>query len=193
MKCRIMTMSQGQSNYRQLFGWLAIGLMITLVGFIGLYLLTHDTHGMEIGEYGSKAFVSWFMGFFPAFEIYGAVPVSYLLGLGMISSVVWAVYGNLVPIWVIHYGYEYLNKHPRIGKWLRRLSSEKIQARMNRYGVWAVLILTPWVGVWAMTITARILGMTIERLFIFATISIVSYAVVIALTMDVGAKVITGG
>lgn len=188
-----MTISQEQSYMKTLWGWLAIALIITVIGFIGLYTLTQNAHGMEIGEYAGKAFISWFMGFFPMFEIYGAVPASYLLGLGMVSSVFWAVFGNLVPIAVIHYGYEYLNTYPRIQNWLKRLASEKVQQRMNRYGVWAVLILTPWTGIWAMTITARALGMTIGRLFLFATISITVYAVVIATTMDLGIKAVSGG
>ncbi len=189
-----MTRELEQSTSRAtIWGWLAIVLIITAIGFIGLYTLTQDAHGMEIGEYGSKAFISWFMGFFPMFEIYGAVPASYLLGLGILSSIVWAVYGNIVPVVVIHYGYEYLMRYPRISKWLGRLSSEKVRARMNRYGVWAVLILTPWTGIWAMALTARALGMSVGRLFVFASISVTTYAVVIALTMDVGVQVITGG
>lgn len=188
-----MTISQEQSHMKTLLGWLAIALIITVIGFIGLYTLTRNAHGMEIGEYGGKAFISWFMGFFPMFEIYGAVPASYFLGLGILSSIFWAVYGNLVPVWVIHYGYEYLMTYPRIQKWLKRLSSEKVQQRMNRYGVWAVLILTPWTGIWAMAITARALGMNIGRLFMFATISITVYAVVIATTMDLGVKAVSGG
>lgn len=189
-----MTQELEQSTPRTtIWGWLAIVLIITAMVFIGVYTLTQDAHGMEIGEYGGKAFISWFMGFFPMFEIYGAVPASYLLGLGILSSIVWAVYGNIVPVVVIHYGYEYLMRYPRISKWLERLSSEKVQQRMNRYGIWAVLILTPWTGIWAMAITARALGMSVGRLFIFASISVTAYAVVIALTMDVGAQVIAGG
>lgn len=189
-----MTQELEQSTPRTtIWGWLAIVLIITAMVFIGVYTLTQDTHGMEIGEYGGKAFISWFMGFFPMFEIYGAVPASYLLGLGILSSIVWAVYGNIVPVLVVHYGYEYLNTHPRTKKWLGRLSSEKVQQRMNRYGIWAVLILTPWTGIWAMAITARALGMSVGRLFVFASISIITYAVVIAVTMDIGVQVIAGG
>ena len=189
-----MTQELEQSTTKwTIWGWLAIVLIITAMAFIGLYTLTQNAHGMGIGEYGGKAFISWFMGFFPMFEIYGAVPASYLLGLGIISSVVWAVYGNLLPVLVIHYGYEYLNTYPRIKKWLGRVSSEKVQQRMNRYGIWAVLILTPWTGIWAMAITARALGMSIGRLFLFASISIIMYAIVIVVTMDIGAQVITGG
>ncbi|MDX2076450.1 MAG: small multi-drug export protein [bacterium] len=176
-----------------LWGWIAIGFIITGIGFFALYALTRDAHQMGIVEYGGKAFISWFMGFFPAFEIYGAVPASYALGLGVISSVVWAVFGNLLPVWVIHYGYEYLQNYPRIDAWLDRLASEKVQQRMNRYGIIGVLILTPWVGIWAMALTARALGMKVGRLFLFASISVIGYAIIIAVTLDVGVKAINGG
>ncbi|MCU0482566.1 MAG: small multi-drug export protein [Anaerolineae bacterium] len=173
--------------------WIAIGFGLTSIGFVILYALTHQTHGMGIVEYGGKSFISWFMGFFPMFEIYGAVPASYALGLGVISSIIWAVFGNILPVFVIHYGYEYLSRYPRIGAWLERLASEKMKQRMNRYGTIGVLILTPWVGIWAMAITARALGMTVSRLFLFSGISVTAYAVVIATTMDLGVKAISGG
>lgn len=173
--------------------WIAIGLALTGIGFVILYTLTYNVHGMGIAEYGGKSFISWFMGFFPAFEIYGAVPASYALGLGVISSIIWAVFGNLIPVFVIHYGYEYLSDYPRINAWLDRLSSEKVQQRMNRYGAIGVLILTPWTGIWAMAITARALGMKVGRLFLFSGISVTVYAIIIATTLDVGVKAISGG
>jgi len=187
------TITQEPPQKMTLWLWIAIVFALTGIGFIVLYALTRDYHGMGIVEYGGKSFISWFMGFFPAFEIYGAVPASYALGLGVISSIIWAVFGNLVPVWVIHYGYEYLSDYPRINAWLEKLASEKTKQRMNRYGTIGVLILTPWVGIWAMAITARALGMTVGRLFLFASISVTAYAVIIATTLDVGVKAISGG
>ncbi|GEM_PF-666072 len=188
-----MTITQEQTiNKSKILGFLAIGLGIVAILFLAMFALTQDSHGMSIGEYGSKSFVGWAMGFFPMFEIYGAVPASYALGLGVVSSVVWAVFGNILPVWVIHYGYEYLQRYPRINAWLERLASDKVQQRMNRYGMLGVLVLTPWLGIWAMAITARALGMKVGRLFVFASISVTIYAIIIATTLDVGIKAISG-
>ncbi|RMG73204.1 MAG: hypothetical protein D6711_11340, partial [Chloroflexi bacterium] len=94
---------------------------------------------MPAMEYLSKALMTWFLGFFPLAEIYVAVPAGMALGLSGLSVVVWSVFGNFLPILLIHYGYESLMRIEWINRWLTWLASDKAKARMDRYGIWAVL------------------------------------------------------
>ncbi|GAB4318002.1 MAG: hypothetical protein Kow00117_08230 [Phototrophicales bacterium] len=141
---------------------------------------------MPAMEYLSKALMTWFLGFFPLAEIYVAVPAGMALGLSGLSVVVWSVFGNFLPILLIHYGYESLMRIEWINRWLTWLASDKAKARMDRYGIWAVLVLTPWIGVWAMSATAKAFGMNITRLMLAALVSIVVYAVVIVGLISLG-------
>jgi uncharacterized membrane protein len=155
----------------------ALAVMIAIV-----FELRH----MPALEYAGKAFSIWFMGFFPLSEIVVAVPAGMALGLSGLSVVVWSVFGNFLPIVLIHYGYENLKQIEWINGWLEWLASEKAKERMDRYGMWGILVLTPWIGVWAMAATAKAFGMSGHRLMIMALISIVTYAVVIAGFISLG-------
>ena len=140
-------------------------------------------------EYLSKAASVWFLGFFPLAEIYIAVPAGLALGLGAVSAIGWAVFGNFVPVLLIHYGYDGLRRIAWMDRWLGRLSNETMRARMDRWGVWAVLIFTPWTGVWAMAAVAKALGMSGSRLLPAALISILVYSVIVVLIISAGGTV----
>ncbi|NJL93240.1 MAG: small multi-drug export protein [Anaerolineae bacterium] len=127
-------------------------------------------------EYLSRALSVWFLGFFPLAEIYVAVTAAVGLGLDDFSILFWAVLGNFTPVLLIVFGYDSLLRVPRLRAWLGKLSGAKTRARINRYGVWFVLLVTPWVGVWAMTVTAKVVGMQTQRLLVASLTSITFYA-----------------
>ena len=137
-------------------------------------------------EYVGKAVTVWFMGFVPVSEIIIAVPAGIALGLGYVSVVIWAVFGNFLPVLLISYGYEHLQKIERVRGWLAYITSEKAKQWINQYGSWAIIIVTPWVGVWAMTVVAKTLGMSSQRLIAAAFASITLYAVGISLLIAMG-------
>jgi len=142
-------------------------------------------------DYLGKSLSVWFMGFFPLAEIYVAIPAGMALGLSVSSVIFWAVFGNFLPVLLIHYAYDRLKNFPRINVWLVWMASEKAQARMNRWGVWAVLLLTPITGVWIMAVAAKTLGMRGERLLLASFVSIMFYALGIILLIELGAEIIT--
>ncbi|GFP28874.1 hypothetical protein HKBW3S33_02290, partial [Candidatus Hakubella thermalkaliphila] len=49
-----------------------------------------------------------------------------------------------------------------------------------RHGPWFILLATPWIGVWAVAVTAMALGMNQRQLLLFTLISISVYAIVLA-------------
>ena len=131
-------------------------------------------------EYFYRAFSVWFIGFFPWAEIYVAVPAGFGLGLDIYSIVVWSVLGNYLPAILIARSYDSLIRYPRINRWLSKLSSPKVRARIERNGVWTTILLTPWLGVWVMAATVKVFGMQ-TRPFLWASlVSIFVYAVVLA-------------
>lgn len=140
-------------------------------------------------EYLSKAGLAWFMGFFPFFEIYVAVPASMALGLDYTSAAFWAIVGNFCPVVLIVFGYERLMRIERVHDWMTRRRSERFEALVNRYGAWFILLITPWIGVWVVAATAQLLGMKRSTLLVYSFISIAVYGTVLALGISKGVAV----
>jgi uncharacterized membrane protein len=141
-------------------------------------------------EYWAQAFSVWFLGFFPLAEIYVAVPAGIAMGLDLYSTVFWSVTGNYAPILLLHFGLNALMRMEGFGRWLQRIASPKAKERMDRHGFWFVLVITPWIGVWIMAATVKLLGMR-ERPFLIASfLSILVYAIVIGVLVDAGIEMI---
>ena len=137
-------------------------------------------------DYIWKAASAWFVGFFPLAEIYVAVPSAVALGLDDVSVIFWTVFGNFTPALLITALYEQMNRIPRLTKWLGSLVSEHRQAQINRWGIWFILLVTPWTGIWAMAATAKILRMHTPRFLIASFISILIYAIFILILLRNG-------
>jgi uncharacterized membrane protein len=142
-------------------------------------------------EYISKAFSVWFIGFFPLFEIYIAVSAGIAMGLDYYSTVVWSVTGNYTPILLIHYGYKWLTRIPQVKTWFKRLSSQRLKRWIDIYGIGFVLLVTPWIGVWAMAVTMKVLRMNSKRFLIYSFTSVVAYAVMTAALIYAGVDLFT--
>lgn len=145
-----------------------------------------------MSAYLTKALTVWLIGFFPFLEIYVAVPAGMAMGLGILSTVVWSVFGNCAPIVFINVSYDQLIRIERIRRCFDWLVSERTERWINRYGGWFVLVITPWVGVWAMAVTMRALRMCSRSFLIYASLSILIYAVVLGVLIQLGVDAFTG-
>ncbi len=141
-------------------------------------------------DYIWKAASAWFIGFFPLAEIYVAIPAAMALGLDDVSVIFWTVFGNFTPALLISVLYEQITRIPRLAKWLGGLVSERAQVRINRWGMWFILLLTPWTGIWVMAVTAKVLQMHTPRFLLSAFISIFVYAVVLLVLINMGVTAI---
>jgi len=137
-------------------------------------------------DYIGAAFTAWFAGFFPLAEIYVAVPAAMALGLDDFSVIFWTVFGNFTPALLISVLYFQMQRIPRLANWMDNLVSEKVQERINRWDIWVVLFVTPWTGIWAMAVTAKVLRLNTTRFLIAALISITIYAIGILLVLRLG-------
>lgn len=137
-------------------------------------------------DYLVKAAGAWFVGFFPLAEIYVAVPAAVAVGLDDVSIILWTVLGNFTPVLLIGYLYDWLMRFEAVRRWLGRLVSEQVKTRINRWGVWFVLLVTPWTGIWVMAMAARTLGMNRQRFQVAAFISILAYALILLLLLRLG-------
>ncbi len=142
-------------------------------------------------DYLAKAASAWFLGFFPFFEIYVAVPAALALGLDYASAVIWPVLGNFTPVLLIVFGYRQLMRIERVKRWLGGRTSPRFEELVNRYGAPFILLITPWIGVWLVAATARALGMARRPLLIYSFISIALYAVLIAAGIGLGFEMVT--
>jgi hypothetical protein len=137
-------------------------------------------------DYLARAAAAWFVGFFPLAEIYVAVPAAMAAGLDDVSVVFWASFGNVTPLFLVHWGYERLRRYERADRLLARFVRERARRLLDRHGAWLVLLLTPWIGVWVVAVTAKALGMGSRRLLLAASASIVAYAVALVVLIRLG-------
>lgn len=145
-----------------------------------------------MASYLAKALSVWFIGFFPLAEIYVAVPAGLAMGLDVVSTVVWSVTGNIAPVFLLHFGYEALARIPRIGRWLERLASPRLRETLDRRGGWFLLVATPWIGVWIVAASARLLGMRPDRILLYSSVSVVLYAIALTALISFGVDVARG-
>lgn len=130
-------------------------------------------------EYIFQVATVWFLGFFPFFEIYVAVPAGMAVGLDPFSVIFFSVTGNFAPVLLIEFGYHQLRRIERLRRWFDRPVSEKLTTNINRYGWWYILLITPWVGVWAIAVAAKVLHMNRDTLVWGSLVSILIYALVL--------------
>jgi uncharacterized membrane protein len=146
---------------------------------------------MEAMDYVIRAANAWFLGFFPLAEIYIAIPAALATGLDPASVFFWSVFGNFTPLVFIHFFHDQLSRSERIRRWLERLNSPKFRQNMDRHGIWFVLVATPWTGVWAMGVTAKLLGMDGRKLLWSSLASISIYGAVLVVVIEMGLSLFT--
>jgi len=141
-------------------------------------------------EYAAAAAFAWLVGFLPLFEIYVAIPVGLAAGLDPVSATAWAAFGNIVPLYLVDLGYEWLRQHERIDRWLAMLRRERVERVLNRYGWLAVFAATPLLGVWTMALAAKALGMATRPFLVASTASVAIYAVLITASIMLGLELV---
>ncbi len=141
-------------------------------------------------EYIVMAFSVWFAGFFPFFEIYVAIPYGFVIGLDIYSVVFWAVLGNYLPVPLIEYGYGKLERFAWFRQWQQRLIKPSLEEKINRRGKWFIAVFTPWIGVWAVAVTCKVLKVRKDILMKYTFVGIAAYAIVLALLIELGISVI---
>ena len=141
---------------------------------------------MELPQYLAAAASTWFIGFFPYFEIYVAVPAGFAAGLGWFDVFFWASLGNWMAIPFIDYGYSWLMRFQFMQTLSERSMGGKWERRIERHGAWLILFLTPAAGVWTIGIIAKALRYSRVKLWIYSAVSIWGTALVMALLMHMG-------
>lgn len=136
--------------------------------------------------YITLAATAWFIGFFPFLEIYVAIPVAMAAGLDPVSTVVWCVLGNFMPVPLIIFFHTQLLRIRRVGPWLQRLAEGRARRVLNRYGGYILLIGTPWIGIWAVAAAAQAMGMHRGKLLLYSFISVAAYGIVLVVMISFG-------
>jgi uncharacterized membrane protein len=144
---------------------------------------------MLIIQYLAKALTVWWIGFFPYFEVYAAVATGMAMGLDIISSVVWGVFGNFTPIPLLLWGYTRLLRIPQLRAWLLRLerrSGKKVKRAFDRYGAWFLIFMTPILGSWTIAVVAPMTGIHPKRILLFSLVGITLYGIATAMAIAFG-------
>ncbi len=142
-------------------------------------------------EYFAKAFSVWFTGFFPFFEIYVAIPYGFVLGLDPYSIVFWAVLGNFLPVPLIEFGYSKLEQWAYFRRWQTKLISPKLERQVAKNGIWFIPVFTPWIGVWAVAVTCKIMKVKARILLLTTFIGIAVYAIGLTILIETGISIFT--
>ncbi len=142
-------------------------------------------------EYIAKVIGVWFIGFFPYFEVYIAVPAAIAMNLDYFSAVIWSTLGNFTAIPLVIYLHRQLEEVRWIGGWLKKLrqrSLGRLDYFVENYGHLFVLLGTPVAGAWTIAAIARVLDIPPRRLMVYSFISILLYAIATAFMVDLGIK-----
>ena len=137
----------------------------------------------------------------PVGEELVSIPLGVGLGLEPALVAVVSVVFNLLPALVIsalfrraEQGTGMLRMMLRMGpapvrsavRWMLRRRSQRLLQALDRWGVWGVLIVTPWAGVYVTTLTLEAAGMRRGRLLTSIAASLtVHAAIVTALSVGV--------
>ena len=66
-------------------------------------------------------------------------------------------------------------------RWMLRRRSQRLLQALDRWGVWGVLIVTPWAGVYVTTLTLEVAGMRRGRLLASIAASLIIHAAIVTL------------
>ena len=64
-------------------------------------------------------------------------------------------------------------------RWMLRRRSQNLLRALDRWGVWGVLVVTPWAGVYVTTLTLEVAGMRRGRLLASIAASLIVHAAVV--------------
>ena len=132
-------------------------------------------------DYLLYSITAFLMGFVPYFEIYVAVPAAMAMGLDIVSAVVWAGFGNFMAVPLIVFFYNFLSGFPKVRNWLNKLSDNKHEKKIEKYGNLFVLVMTPLVGIWVTAVIAKSVGYSKSNLIVFSLCSIYFYGTLVGL------------
>ena len=72
----------------------------------------------------------------------------------------------------------------------RSVGTERVERILDRWGVVAIFVATPLLGVWTMALAAKGLGMASRPFLIASSVSVAAYAVVITASIMLGLDLI---
>lgn len=119
-----------------------------------------------------------------------AIPAGVAMGLPIFIVAPVAAAANFLPVPVISFIFYQGNKYTRIHGWLLRRRNEKVKRWMDKYGIAGLFLLTPWIGVYAATITCELLSMQRAKIYAAVAASLIFYAVIAALVITLGIRLI---
>jgi len=119
-----------------------------------------------------------------------AIPAGAVLGLPVFLVAAVAAAANFLPVPALFFVFDRGNKYPKLRDWLMRLRNERVQSWMDKYGIFGLFVITPWIGVYAATVTCELLGMRRERIWGAIAVSLVFYALIIAVLFTIGTKIV---
>ncbi|MBU4373777.1 MAG: small multi-drug export protein [Euryarchaeota archaeon] len=139
---------------------------------------------MDIVKIGIVALIS----ISPVGEVLIAIPAGTAMGLPVFVVAAVAIVANFLPVPVLFFIFDQGNKYPKIQSWLLKRRNEKVKRWMDKYGILGLFILTPWIGVYAATITCELLGVQRSRICAAVAASLMFYAVILTIAITFGLK-----
>ena len=115
----------------------------------------------------------------PVGEEFIAIPLGIALGLPTPAVAVTALAFNFLPALLIALVFRTAERGAGPLRWLTRLRSQRCARILDRFGMPGVMVVTPWLGVYAVTVTLELLGMSRRRILGSISASLVAYAVLI--------------
>ena len=125
-----------------------------------------------------------------------SIPLGVGLGLNAMLVAVVAVIFNCLPALVISWLFWRAERGTRVVRivlslrppvlrlaatWILRRRSGRLTTIVKRWGIWGVIIITPWAGVYATTVALETLGMPRRALLVSIVVSLALHGAIIAI------------
>lgn len=130
----------------------------------------------------------------PIFELRGAIPLGFSLGIPLSRLYLLALLGNLIPVLPLLLFFKYFFHHLEnikfIGKffrwWFRRV--EKKSKLVERWGFWGLVLFVaiplPITGAWTGTAAATLFEIKVKRAFLAILLGIAIAGVIVSLIVS---------
>jgi len=118
--------------------------------------------------------------------IYIAIPVGFFLKLDPYSIAFFSIIGTYLPIPIIILLFDHLYSYPSVKKILLRFYSERTTKVLDNHGMWFLLLVSPLLGAWTVSVSGRLLHMDSRRLALSTLAGMILYGIGLTLLIRFG-------
>lgn len=142
-------------------------------------------------DYGVKAVITLGIAFFPYLGLYIAIPTASIMGMDIVSALLWSIFGYFAAVPFVDLCIEKLMKVRRFRALVERSQKSRISSYYRSHADWTLAFLGPVIGIWVAPLIGRLAGLKRRKIYLLLFIGAVLCALAIAGIMVAGLRAAT--